>query len=152
MNSVAKVAVPVGAAGGTVGATALSQYLGIIPPAVAYWLWPTLFLTIFLVATILLVLKRATWPASIVGLGAVVQAIGMMFLLGGQWLSEWTPLWYSLGAMAGGTLLLFILWGVSNLRARNLEKKIQEGFGGADPTDLGRIRKSMSEALELLGV
>ena len=150
-NILTKLLVPLAAVGALIGGVATAAKMGWISDEVAFWLWPTLFVVIFLALAVVALLrgwKLALWP---LGTAFVVQTVGLLLLLltGVFGDDRWRPLWYSLGAVAVVLLVMLTIWGVSTIRARMLEKKMAEGDGGSRE-DMARIRADMLDALDLL--
>ena len=150
-NILTKLLIPFAAVGALVGGVATAAKMGWLSDEVAFWLWPTLFAVIFLGLSVLALLrgwKLALWP---LGTGFVVQTVALLLLLFTGVLGDdrWRPLWYSLGAVALVLVVMLVVWGISTIRARILEKKMAEGGGGSQE-DLARIRADMLDALDLL--
>ena len=142
---------PIAAAGALIGTMAAAVGMGWISDEVAFWLWPLLFAVLFLAASVFVLLRGAKlwlWP---LGVGFVAQTVGLLLLLltGVFEDDRWRPLWYTLGAVGAVLLIMLCVWGISSVRARLLEKKLAEGAGGSQE-DLARIRKDMTDALDLL--
>ena len=145
------IVAPVAAAAGLVGVVATAAGLGWISDEVAFWLWPTLFAVLFLLASVFVLLRGAKlwlWPLAT---GFVVQTVGLLLLLltGVFEDDRWRPLWYTLGAVAIVLAVMLAVWAISTIRARLLEKKLAEGAGGSQE-DRARLRKDMTDALDLL--
>jgi hypothetical protein len=141
---------PVFAVAVVLGAVIGLVKMGWVSDETAFWLWPTLFAVLFLALAVWAFLTGARiwlWP---LGTAFVVQTVGLILLLVLEvFESRWTPLWYSLGAVAAVLLIMLGVQVVSTIRARMLERQIAEGSGGGEQ-DLERIREDMKEALELL--
>ena len=145
-----RVLLPVLAVGAVIGAVIGAIKLGWITDGVAFWLWPLLIAVLFLILSILAFLGGARlllWPLLT---GLVVQTTGLLVLLFSPvFESRWTPLWYTLGAVGLVLFVMLIVFVVSTVRARILERKMAEGAGGSQE-DLARIRTDMKDALDLL--
>ncbi len=134
------------------GGTFWASKSGMIPPAVAFYLWPCLVALLFLafgVAALLLGSRRALWP---LGTGFVVQAIGTILLWAKVFDTGWQVFTYTIAAVVLVLLFMVGAWLVVMLRTRWLERKMMEGLGGSGDSgdDLSRIREDMKEALALL--
>jgi len=124
-----------------------------IPDHVAHWLWPLVFVVIFLGLSVLAFLwdaRRWLWP---LGTGFVVQLITWMLLLAEVFETPWETIGYSLGAVAIVLFVMGVIWLVNYLRARGLERRMAEGMAEGAPgnaAELGRIRNDMMSALDML--
>jgi len=146
-----KLGIPAVVIGGALGGVGLAVGMGWVSDEVAFWLWPTVIAVILLAACVLVLLQglhRWLWP---LGTGFVVQTVGTLILLLSDVFGDnrWKPFWYTLAAMGLVLLVMAIVWIVSTVRARMLEKRMAEGAGGSEE-DIARIRKDMLDALDLL--
>lgn len=137
---------------GIFGGSYWASSSGMIPPAVGFYLWPALVavaLLAFAIVALLLGARKAVWP---LGVGFLVQLVGIGLLWGKVFDTGWQVLFYTLASIVLVLLIMGGMWIVIMLRTRWLERKMMEGLGGAQGSteDLGRIREDMKEALSLL--
>jgi IcmF-related N-terminal domain len=143
---------PASIAGLALGATTAAYRGGVISHGVFYWVWPSLVAVLYLALAFGALIMRWTkwaWPPLAAFL---VQLVGLLLLVSRTITEPLDLLWYSLGTLAVGILIVLGIWLFVMFRTRALEKKLLQGTegGDVDAQKLAQIRKDMAEALAML--
>jgi hypothetical protein len=123
-----------------------------LPEGLVIYLWPALLALAWLALAGLAFLWRLRplfWAAAA---GFVVQAVATLLFVVRLLEFSWQPALYSLVAVLVVIVAILVIWAVTSLRARWLERRMIEGVGAAGTEqELQAVREGMSEALRLLG-
>jgi hypothetical protein len=153
MKRILGLLIPASVLGAAAAASGYAYKAGWISPAVWFYLWPSLVALAFLalgLVCLFMGLKIWLWPT---GAGFLVQATGLLLLLGGTYDRPIEALQVTLIAVGIVLFIMLVVWLIVTLRARWLEKKMLEGVGGEgglDAQELQKIRNAMRDALALL--